>query len=112
MPQAGSKKKAGSTKADTLAALKQIAKTSDHYAKSMQRLNVAYGQQQDALHKAQQQKLWEQERQKVGAGHGDMLRCCALGGSHLQDVLQGPALSVFVAPLPGCSCTNSTQQQP
>ncbi|WIA32776.1 hypothetical protein OEZ86_005960 [Tetradesmus obliquus] len=72
MPQAGKKTRAGSSRGQGSAAAsrdpavqKKIIKNSDHYAQTINRLDLVVAQQQDALRKARQQKLWEQERQKA-----------------------------------------------
>uniref|UniRef100_A0A383WI62 Uncharacterized protein n=1 Tax=Tetradesmus obliquus TaxID=3088 RepID=A0A383WI62_TETOB len=72
MPQAGKKTRAGSSRGQGSAAAsrdpavqRKIIKNSDHYAQTINRLDLVVAQQQDALRKARQQKLWEQERQKI-----------------------------------------------
>jgi hypothetical protein len=72
MPQGVKKKRLGLSRGQKPAAashkpalFKKIIKTSDHYAQTIRRLDHVLEQQQGALRKARQQKLWEQERQKV-----------------------------------------------
>lgn len=103
MPQAGKKTSAGSSRGQGSAAAsrdpavqKKIIKNSDHYAQTINRLDLVVAQQQDALRKARQQKLWEQERQKVSVA------------AVLQDVTYHAVPQVFPASN-SLSCTRSQQ---